>query len=180
RPQCGPGVGGASSHGATRRARGIGPGRDRPGRRLRRGCPSVRAPHALYARARPTRPSGGGRVTTHPCDLHAMTCSNPGLLWCALCLVVVAGCGRRAATRADCEAILDRIVELELREQGFDDPPLEARTKSELREQFAASVAACEGKPLHPEALHCVGRAQSTEVLSHDCLGSAGPTLHAA
>ena len=47
-------------------------------------------------------------------------------------LTTLGGCHRHYATPADCLGILDRLVELELKEQGFRDPALAPRWQSEL------------------------------------------------
>lgn len=87
-----------------------------------------------------------------------------------LALVIVAGCGNGRASRDDCAAILDRIVELELRERGFRDPALVARKREELRRTFAPELARCDGRRLPKDALACVHEARSAEEVSHRCL----------
>lgn len=87
-----------------------------------------------------------------------------------LLLCAVLGCGPdTTATARDCEAILDRIVALELREMGFSDPELERRHQEALRKHFAGSLSQCVGRPLREGAMACVTSAPSTEALSHEC-----------
>ncbi|MCB9565954.1 MAG: hypothetical protein H6710_01795 [Myxococcales bacterium] len=81
-----------------------------------------------------------------------------------------AACEGRAATPEECEAILDRIVELELREQGYRDPALLARKQAEFRRLFADDLGRCVGRRLPPGARECVARASSAEAISHECL----------
>lgn len=76
----------------------------------------------------------------------------------------------RRASIHDCEAILARIIVLELREQGYRDPALAARRAAELRTQFATDLARCVGRPLPASALECVKKAGSSEAISHHCL----------
>lgn len=90
-------------------------------------------------------------------------------------LVVLAGlwlAARRTprATTADCQALLDAIVALELREQGYDDPVLRRRRQAQLSKTLAGSLDACVGRRLPPNALECAGHARSSEELSHRCL----------
>jgi hypothetical protein len=78
-------------------------------------------------------------------------------------------CGE-PATAADCREILDRIVALELAEQGYRDPVLTRRKQDEFARRYAADLARCEGQRLKPHARACLATAGSTEQLSHDCL----------
>jgi hypothetical protein len=74
------------------------------------------------------------------------------------------------ASRADCEHILDRIVEIELNERGYRDEVLAVQRKREFRSRFAAEIAKCDGLPLPPAAMTCVETAQKSEQLAHGCL----------
>lgn len=85
-------------------------------------------------------------------------------------IVSLAGCARRTATSADCEAILGRIVAIELGEMGYRDSALLQIKQRELRQRFASDVQACVGHPLSARALRCVSQATSTEAISHRCL----------
>lgn len=81
-----------------------------------------------------------------------------------------AACSAAPATDADCAQILDRIVELELRESGYNDAVLIARRQAELREKLALELKGCVGRRLPKRALECVRRADSAEAISHRCL----------
>ena len=85
-------------------------------------------------------------------------------------IVSLSACQRRAATRADCEAILGRIVAIELGELGYRDPALLQLKQRELSRRFATDIQACVGHPLAASAVGCVSRATSTEAISHRCL----------
>lgn len=85
-------------------------------------------------------------------------------------LLATAGCNAHPATEADCAAILDRIVELELRESGFHDAVLIARRQAELRRKLGGELRDCVGRRLPDTALECVRRADSAEAISHRCL----------
>lgn len=80
------------------------------------------------------------------------------------------GCAGEAATADDCRAILARIVELELREQGYRDPALLRRKQAEFAGLFADELDRCVGRRLPPGARACVAAATSTEEISHACL----------
>ena len=80
------------------------------------------------------------------------------------------GCNGNPATDQDCAGILDRIVELEVRERGFRDPVLLERKQVDLRRLLGPELRQCQGKRLKPGALACVQQAASTEQISHACL----------
>jgi hypothetical protein len=84
---------------------------------------------------------------------------------------LVASCGgARPATEADCGALLDRLVELELAERGFHDPALLSRRQAEARTRFAPDLEACRGRRLPAAALDCATRAATAEAVAHGCL----------
>ena len=79
-------------------------------------------------------------------------------------------CSNGRATSEDCRAILSRIVTIELSEQGYRDPVLLDRKRSEALQRFAGELDACIGRRLPAHARSCIDRAQTTETLVHDCL----------
>ncbi len=90
--------------------------------------------------------------------------------WYVLILsITLAACGK-PASEADCAAILDRIVELELREGGFNDAVLIAKRQVEMRTKLGGELGDCVGRRLPKDALECVRRADSAEAISHRCL----------
>lgn len=82
------------------------------------------------------------------------------LVVCALTLV--AGCGRKA-TRADCEAVVDRNVEVKLRSEGVTDPSVIAKRKEELRGSLKDDIDRCVGKRVTDSMLSCVRTAETAE-----------------
>jgi hypothetical protein len=87
-----------------------------------------------------------------------------------LCALLAAGCAVERATAEQCREILDRIVDLELRERGFRDPVLERRKRDEMRTLLAPDLRRCHGRALPRSAMDCVRGARSNEELSHTCL----------
>lgn len=90
-----------------------------------------------------------------------------------LCICVVSSlgsCHRQQATRSDCVEILERIIDIELREQGFADPILARSKKAQLRQIFVANLQACTGRSLGPNAMACIRSAKTSEEISHVCL----------
>ena len=94
----------------------------------------------------------------------------PARTWLVVLAALLCTCRSERATRDDCVAILERIVALELAEQGFVDPELTRRKQSEFSRRFAAELQRCEGLSLPPGARDCVARATSAEQVSHECL----------
>jgi hypothetical protein len=85
-------------------------------------------------------------------------------------LTAFAGCHRHAATDADCRAILDRLVELELKEQGFRDPTLVPRWQNELARRFAGDLRRCRTIRVGDDVAACLLTAQNPEAIAHRCL----------
>ena len=85
-------------------------------------------------------------------------------------LLLLPACRGEPATAADCREILDRIVALELAEQGYRDAALAQRKQEIFAQRFAAELARCEGVRLPAGARECVARAGSSEQISHKCL----------
>lgn len=83
---------------------------------------------------------------------------------CPILLVplAVAGCGRKA-TRADCETIVDRNVEVRLKADGETDPARIAKRKEELRVQLAEDIDRCVGKRVTDGMMSCVKTAEKPE-----------------
>ena len=79
------------------------------------------------------------------------------------------GCHR--ATEEDCEKILDRIVELELHDQGITDPKLVEVRKAETRESKRADlIKGCVGKRISESALTCIRTAKKADEVTEKCL----------
>jgi hypothetical protein len=79
------------------------------------------------------------------------------------CVVLsVAGCGRKA-TRADCEAVVDKNVEVRLKADGITDPPTVQKRKDELRASLKDDIDKCVGKHVTDGMLTCVNHAETAE-----------------
>jgi hypothetical protein len=87
----------------------------------------------------------------------------------ALGAVAVSCRAGRPATEADCTALLDRLVELELRERGLQDPALGARWRAEARAKFTPELGACVGRRLPAGALDCAVKVTTAEEMAHRC-----------
>jgi hypothetical protein len=81
----------------------------------------------------------------------------------ALALVLaVVGCGRKA-TREDCEAVVDRNVELQLKALGVTDPALVGKRRDEMRTSMREDIDKCIGKRVTDSMMSCVKTAETTE-----------------
>lgn len=94
-----------------------------------------------------------------------------GVLSVVLVCLLGQGCDRRQrATEADCLAIVERIVDLELKEMGFRDPTLAEAKKKLVQQRLSPEIADCVGRRLARKSLACVDTSSTVEELSHDCL----------
>lgn len=84
--------------------------------------------------------------------------------------VVVGGCHRHVASPGDCRAILDRLVEMELKESGYRDPTLAPRWERELARRFEADLRRCQALRLRDDLSRCLRVATSPEEIAHRCL----------
>jgi hypothetical protein len=82
-----------------------------------------------------------------------------GLLF--LCL-----CSCRRATQEDCQVIIDKSVELQMKESNKDDPGLVAKEKERLAKEMEEAMGKnCVGRIMSKSAIDCVRGAQSTKQL---------------
>ena len=72
------------------------------------------------------------------------------------------GCGRKA-TRADCEFVVDKNVEVKLKADGMTDAVLVQRRKEELRASLKEDIDKCVGKRVTDGMLACVKSAETPE-----------------
>lgn len=87
-----------------------------------------------------------------------------GLFACS----VVAGCGRKA-TEADCQLIIDRNVEVQMKAMHIDDQPTITKKQEELRAQFKDDMKDCEGRRVTDKMMNCVRNAQTGDEVT-ECL----------
>ncbi len=79
-----------------------------------------------------------------------------------LLVVLGTGCGRKA-TAADCDLIIDRNVELQLKAMNVTEPATVDKRKTEMREAMKGEMGECVGKRITSGMLACVRGAQSTD-----------------
>ncbi|MES1207417.1 MAG: hypothetical protein ABUS79_15890 [Pseudomonadota bacterium] len=88
----------------------------------------------------------------------------------AVAASMVAGCHRHVATQADCRAILNRLVEMELAESGFRDPALVPRWQDELARRFDDDLRQCRSMHVRDDLTACLRVAQNPEQIAHRCV----------
>jgi hypothetical protein len=76
--------------------------------------------------------------------------------------VALAGCGRKA-TREDCEAVVDRNVELQLKALGVTDPATVAKRRDEMRGSMKDDIDKCVGKRVTDAMMACVKSAETAD-----------------
>jgi hypothetical protein len=87
-----------------------------------------------------------------------------------LLLSTATGCGR-PATIADCDEIVARIAELELRGAKTADPSTIAKEVADTKLAFQAKAKQeCVGKRITEHALKCVRNAKTAEEIVRECL----------
>ncbi len=72
------------------------------------------------------------------------------------------GCGRKA-TREDCEIVVDRNVELQLKALGVTDPTVVAKRRDEMRTSMKDDIDKCVGKRVTDGNMACVKTAETAE-----------------
>ncbi len=85
-------------------------------------------------------------------------------------LAALGGCHRHTASVADCRAILDRLVVLELEEQGFHDPALVPRWQQELAGRFSDDLRRCHAIRVGDDLEACLRGAHNPEEIAHHCV----------
>lgn len=77
-------------------------------------------------------------------------------------LVLAAACGR-PATEKDCELIIDRNVELQMKQMQITDPAAIEKRKAEIRSQLGDQLKGCVGKRVTDGMMSCVQKAQTAD-----------------
>ncbi len=80
----------------------------------------------------------------------------------------VAACGR-PATQQDCELIIDRNVELQMKQMQITDSAAIEKRKSEIRQTMADQLKGCVGKRVTDKMMACVKKAETADEIDQ-CL----------
>jgi hypothetical protein len=81
---------------------------------------------------------------------------------------VLTACGRKA-TEADCNLIIDRNVEVQMKAMHIDDAPTISKKQDELRAQMKDDLKDCEGRRVTDKMLTCVKNAETGDAIT-ECL----------
>jgi hypothetical protein len=98
-----------------------------------------------------------GRFSLDRISLDRISWSRGALLASA---VAAAACGRRA-TLDDCRLIVDRSVELQMRQMSLIDPSAIRKREDDVRAALQIELASCEGRRVTDRTISCVQRANT-------------------
>jgi hypothetical protein len=82
----------------------------------------------------------------------------------AVFAVAVCGCGRRA-TELDCQLIVDKSVELQLRETNQTSADAIEKREEQVRGELQDEIKSCEGRRVTEKTMTCVHAATTTQEL---------------
>jgi hypothetical protein len=83
---------------------------------------------------------------------------------------LLSGCGH-PTTAQECDEILNKVVELELKKQNVHDPAVIEQRKAETRSARGAELQAlCKGRKITNKAMACVRTADSFDKIDNECL----------
>ena len=71
-------------------------------------------------------------------------------------------CGRKA-TREDCDLVVDRNVELQLKALGVSDPAVVSKRRDEMKASMKDDIDKCVGKRVTDGMMSCVKSADTPE-----------------
>ena len=80
----------------------------------------------------------------------------------------LAGCGRRA-TEADCQLIVDKSVELQMKEMSETDAATIAERETHIRSELDEQIQSCQSRRVTDRTIACVKAATATQELDR-CL----------
>jgi hypothetical protein len=78
--------------------------------------------------------------------------------------LLTAACGRRA-THADCQLIVDKSVELEMRAMSRNDALAVQKREEQVRAELEHEIESCEGRRVTEKTMACVQAASTTQEL---------------
>lgn len=89
----------------------------------------------------------------------------PRLGPCLGACVLLLGCGR-PATEADCQLIIDRNVEVQMKAMKLEDRDLIAKKQQELRTAMKDELKDCVGRRVTDSMMRCVKSADTAEEIT--------------
>jgi hypothetical protein len=96
--------------------------------------------------------------------------NRSGLAFVALATAAatVGGCGRRA-TESDCQLIVNKSVELQMKEMSLTNASAVQKREEQVRAELQGEIEACEGRRVTGKTMTCVQAATSSQELDR-CL----------
>jgi len=82
----------------------------------------------------------------------------------ALASLALLSCGRHA-TQADCEAILDRMVVVKLKQKNITDAESVSKMQADLRKDAESDFPSCVGRRISDSAMECIKKAETQEAI---------------
>ncbi len=76
----------------------------------------------------------------------------------------VLSCGRRA-THGDCQLIVDKSVELQMKALSHSDPAAIAKREEQVRAELGEEIKACETRHVTDKTVTCIQAASTSEEL---------------
>jgi len=86
----------------------------------------------------------------------------------AATLQAAVGCGRRA-TSEDCRLIVDRSVELQMKQMSLTDPAAIQKREEAVLSELRGELASCEGRRVTDRTMSCVKSSKTSKELEQ-CL----------
>jgi len=83
-------------------------------------------------------------------------------------LLPLLGCGRKA-TLEDCQMVVDRNVEVEMKRQKVTDVAQIEKRQSEIRKELEPLVKECVGKRVTDSMMECVKKADTSAAID-ECM----------
>lgn len=80
-------------------------------------------------------------------------------------VILLAGCGRKAS-EADCQLIVDRNVDVQMRAMNITDPVAISKKQQELRGVMKDSLKDCIGRRVTDGMMNCVKAAKTTDEIN--------------
>ena len=130
-------------------------------------CPrrSFHAPRNLGARAAPCYAAltvTNRKAPTRDRSSTAISVLSAFTLLATFATFAISGCGRKA-DESDCSFILDRNVEVQMKQMKITDPVAVAKRKDEIRGEMKDSLKDCVGKRVTDAMLSCVRKADTAD-----------------
>jgi len=83
-------------------------------------------------------------------------------------MTALAACGRRA-TSTDCRLIVDKSVELRMKQMSLTDPAAIQKREEQVSAELRGELAACEGRRVTDRTISCVQSSKTPQELEQ-CL----------